>query len=55
MDRLKEPSTAAGLAALVALISPQLAGVVPELVAHLATIAGGLAGLIAIFKRERAR
>lgn len=55
MDRFKEPSTAAGLAALVALISPELAGLVPELLTHLATVAGALAGLVAIFKRERAR
>jgi len=55
MDRLHEPSTAAGLAALVALFAPDLAGAVPELVLQVGTILGGLAAVFAIFMKEAGR
>jgi hypothetical protein len=55
MGRLHEPSTAAGLAALVALFAPGLAEMVPDLLIQVGQVLGGLAAVFAIVMKEGAR
>lgn len=54
LDRLDEPSTYAGLAIVVGIVSPEAANLVGEAGPHLASIAVALLALVAILKREKA-
>lgn len=51
LDRLKEPSSYAGLGALLALVGVHLDG---QLLQAIATVAAALAGLASFFIKERA-
>lgn len=53
MDRVKEPSTWAGFAALLALFKPELADALPALLDSAGLVAGSIAASVAIFRRER--
>jgi hypothetical protein len=54
-SRLTEPSSAAGLAALLALIIPSLADQAPAIVELGLTAVAAIAGIAAIVRREGAR
>jgi hypothetical protein len=54
-SRLTEPSSAAGLAALLALIVPSLADHAPAVVELGLTAVASIAGVAAIVRREGAR
>jgi hypothetical protein len=54
-SRLAEPSSAAGLAALLALIVPSLADQAPAIVELGLTAVAAIAGIAAIVRREGAR
>jgi hypothetical protein len=54
-SRLTEPSSAAGLAALLALIVPSLADHAPAVVELGLTAVAAIAGVAAIVRREGAR
>jgi hypothetical protein len=53
-SRLTEPSSAAGLAALLALVVPSLADHAPAIVELGLTAEAAIAGIAAIVRRERA-
>lgn len=53
LKRLTEPSTYAGLAALVAIISPSLGDLVPQIGTAIAAIIGGVLAIIAIVTPEK--
>lgn len=53
-SRLTEPSSAASLAALLALIVPGLADQAPALVELGLSVVAGIAGILAIVQREGA-
>ena len=53
LARLKEPSTYAGLAALVAIVAPGLADVIPQIGAQIAAVIGAVLTVVAILKADR--
>lgn len=52
IKRLQEPSTWAGLAALIAIVSPGLAESVPQIGLHIGAIVAAGAALFAIVKKD---
>lgn len=52
VERLREPSTWAGLAALVALFQPGMGEALPALTDHIGQVLGGVFALAAIVRRE---
>jgi len=52
LTRMKEPSTGAALAALVAIAAPQAAPLVGEAVTHSVALIGVAGGLWGVFKGE---
>lgn len=52
LARLREPSTWAGLAALVAIWRPEVAQVVPALGDSLGSLAASVLGVVAAVKRD---
>ncbi len=52
LARLQEPSTYAGIAAFVMILSPSLANIITEAGVFVAQIAAGAAALFAMFKKD---